>query len=609
MSAVVEITPISRQIPEWDLSSLFESDTDPRIQLERHSIDAATQHFVAKWQPRTDYLTDPAVLVEALDEYETWAREHSGDSDAEYYFTLRTSQDQSNSSLKAEFDRAQEFGIGKKNEMRFFTQGISQISAYRQQAFLDHQGLAPYKHFLERKWAEAKYLLSEKEERIIAEMTPGSYDAWTRLRTDLIAGSERETLQEDGGNKVDTYSELLALMQSKKKDVRDAAAVAFNDILTTHLAVAEAELNAVLRHRKTVDKLKGYERPDTERHVADDIDTTAVDAMLEAVVSHFDIPQRYYALKAHLLGQPSLEYHERDVEYGNIEANYPLEQAVKIVYTGLRKLNPQFGDTFRQFIEGGQVDALPRKGKVGGAFCWYNRKPNPVYILLNHTGRLNDVLTMGHETGHGVNNEYMRARQNQLNFGTSTATAEVASTFMEDFVLQELLEEADDETRLAIMMMKLNTDIKSIFRQVACYRFEQQLHAMYREKGYLSKDDIGSLFQQHMAAYIGNAVEQSAGSENWWVYWPHIRLYFYVYSYASGLLISKSLQRSVKDDPGFIDQVKEFLASGVSKSPKDIFTKLGIDITDPGFWQKGLSEVEALLTETEQLARKLGKIE
>src|SRR3989338_3185008 len=124
MSAVVEITPISRQIPEWDLSSLFESDTDPRIQLERHSIDAATQHFVAKWQPRTDYLADPAVLVEALDEYETWAREHSGDSVAEYYFTLRTSQDQSNSSLKAEFDRAQEFGIGKKNEMRFFTQGI-----------------------------------------------------------------------------------------------------------------------------------------------------------------------------------------------------------------------------------------------------------------------------------------------------------------------------------------------------------------------------------------------------------------------------------------------------------------------------------------------------
>lgn len=607
MNAQVEGPPIPRQIPEWDLSRLFISDNDPRIQIERDSIEAATKQFVEKWQLRTDYLTDPAVLVEALNDYELWAREHSGDSDGWYYFTLRTSQDQSDPSLKAEYDRAQEFSIGIGNATRFFTHNISKIPQDQQQAFLDHQGLAPYRHFLERKWAEAKYLLSEEEEKIIAEMTPGAYDAWIRLRADLIAGSERETPQEDGSRKVVTYSELLALMQSKNKEVRDAAAAAFNDILATNLAVAEAELNAVLRHRKTVDNFKGCERPDTERHVADDIDTAAVDAMLEAVASRFDIPQRYYKLKAQLLGQPSLAYHERDVEYGNIETHYPLEQAAQIVYTALRKLDPQFGDTFRQFIEGGQVDALPRKGKAGGAACWYNRKPNPVYILLNHTGRLNDVLTMGHETGHGINNVLMGASQNQLNFGTSTATAEVASTFMEDFVLQELLQGADDETRLAVMMMKLNADVKSIFRQVACYRFELQLHALFREKGYLSKDDIGALFQKHMAAYMGNAVEQSAGSENWWDYWPHIRQYFYVYSYASGLLISKSLQRSVKENPGYIENVKEFLTAGVSESPKDIFAKLGIDITDSEFWQKGLEEVEALLAETEQLARKLGK--
>src|SRR5208283_380348 len=100
----------------------------------------------------------------------------------------------------------------------------------------------------------------------------------------------------------------------------------------------------------------------------------------------------------------------------------------------------------------------------------------------------------------------------------------------------------------------------------------------------------------------------SPGSENWWVYWNHIRYFFYVYSYASGLLISKSLQNSVKQDPAFISKVKEFLSAGLCESPKNIFRKLGIEIADKQFWNRGLDKVEMLLNETEQLAQKLGRI-
>jgi oligoendopeptidase F len=202
----------------------------------------------------------------------------------------------------------------------------------------------------------------------------------------------------------------------------------------------------------------------------------------------------------------------------------------------------------------------------------------------------------------------MKEKQDALNFGSPLSTAEVASTFMEDFVLQELLREADDESRLAVMVNKLNDDISTIFRQVACYRFEQELHQEFRQKGYLSKEELGSLFRKHMASYMGDFVEQSPGAENWWIYWGHIRYFFYVYSYASGLLISKSLQKSVKEDPGFIGKVKDFLSAGQSESPQNIFKRLGIDITGNAFWNRGLDEVERLLQETEALARRLGKI-
>lgn len=156
------------------------------------------------------------------------------------------------------------------------------------------------------------------------------------------------------------------------------------------------------------------------------------------------------------------------------------------------------------------------------------------------------------------------------------------------------------------MMMKLNDDVSTIFRQVACYQFEQELHQEFRQRGYLSEEEIGKIFQKHMTAYMGDYVEQSHGSENWWVYWGHIRSFFYVYSYASGLLISKSLQHAVRENPRFIENVKEFLSAGLSDSPKNIFKKLGVDITDKGFWNKGLAEVETLLQDTTRLAEKLG---
>ena len=111
-----------------------------------------------------------------------------------------------------------------------------------------------------------------------------------------------------------------------------------------------------------------------------------------------------------------------------------------------------------------------------------------------------------------------------------------------------------------------------------------------------------------MASFMGDAVEQSPGSENWWVYWSHIRTFFYVYSYASGLLISKSLQAEVRRNPDFMAKVKEFLSAGLSDSPRNIFLKLGIDIADPAFWSRGTAEVENLLNGTTALAKKLGKL-
>lgn len=592
----------------WNLKPLFAGDTDARMVAKRKLVEQKSYEFINEWKDRTDYLEVPLTLRQALDQYESWKRNFGTDGDEGYYFWLRTQQDQTNATLKAKFNKIEDFSKKLENESQFFYLRIARIKPDAQKKFLEHEALLKYRHFLERIFAESRYHLSEPEEKILNLKSATSYANWTKMTSGFLSKEERNVLTEKGKKKVTPFSEIIGLMNSKNKRVRDSAAQAFNGILQKNVEVAEAELNSVLANKKIDDELRNSPRPDTLRHLADDIESEVVDTLVDSVAGHFDIPSRYYALKARMLKVSKLEYHERNVEYGVVAKHFPYQKSVNLVYTVMNKLDRKFGEIFASFTKNGQIDAYPRKGKDSGAFCIHHLITQPTYVLLNHTNKLHDVLTIAHELGHGINNELIRAKQHALDFGTPTSTAEVASTFMEDFVLEDIIHSADDELRLAIMMQKLNDDVSSIFRQVACYRFEQELHKEYRANGYLSKEDIGKLFQKHMAAYMGKAVEQSAGSENWWVYWNHIRYFFYVYSYASGLLISKSLQNSVKRDPAFIVKVKEFLSAGLSESPKNIFSRLGIDISDKLFWDNGLNEIEKLLDDTEQLAKRLGKI-
>lgn len=593
---------------EWNLGALFRDDEDPRIQEKTAEVERKSRAFITKWKDRTDYLRDPAVLRKALDEYEKWKRCCGSDGDPGYYFWLRTQQDLNNPALKARANKIEEFSRKLENEIQFFYLRIAKIPERLQKRFLDYRGLRPYHHFLARIFAESRHLLSEPEEKILNLKATTSYSNWVKMTSGFLSREERKILLEDGKKETRPFAEIASLMNSKVKEVRDGAARTFNEIMKKNLDVAEAEINSVLADKKVEDELRKFGRPDLSRHISDDIESEVVDALLDSVSSRFDMPARFYELKARLLKVKKLKYHERNVDYGDIDTNYSYPESCSLVLKVFRGIDAEFAGIFEMFMQKGQIDVFPGKGKAGGAFCAHHLLSQPTYVLLNHTGRLHDVLTLAHELGHGINNELMRKEQNALNFGTPTSTAEVASTFMEDFVLQEILKRADGELRLSIMLMKLNEDISTIFRQVACYKFEQELHRGFREKGYLSKEEIGALFQKNMASYMGPFVEQSEGSENWWVYWSHIRYFFYVYSYASGLLISKSLQNSVKKDPEFIVKVKEFLSAGLSDSPRNIFLKLGIDVRDKKFWDNGLDEIEQLLTDTTELARRLGKI-
>ena len=348
--------------------------------------------------------------------------------------------------------------------------------------------------------------------------------------------------------------------------------------------------------------MRWYPRPDTSRHIWDDMDTASIDTLISTVAANYWLCHRFYALKAKLLNKTQLAYHERNVPiWTQQEIDY--DSAYQIVHTSLTKINPQFATRFEQMHEW-HIDVYPRVGKTSGAYCAYFDTIRPFYILLNYTSKSRDVMTLAHEMWHCLNN-YMMTWQKSLSFETPMSTAEVASTFFEDFAMQEMLWDQWDDQKLALMMLKLWDEVSTIFRQVAAYQFETALHHAYRERGYLWYAEIWEIFGRHMAAYMWESVEQSAWSQNRWIHWSHFRSYFYVYSYASWLLISKSLQKQYRSDHQFLDKIRYFLAAWSSESPQQLFAKMGIDSTQSAFWQQWCDEFEQLLAQAEQLANKV----
>lgn len=601
------MTKIDTSKTSWDLSPLLVGDADPKTKEYRKEFEQVVEAFVKKWRERDDYLKDPAALKDAIDDYEQLERLRANGREA-YYFHLRTAVDSIDPELKAKTKQSDDFMQKLIVQLQFFWLRVGSIDPKLQPKFLDEPSLRPYRHVLEREFAQARYLLSEPEEKILLLKSRPAYGDWVQMTGDAISQDEREVVDESGKKVMASEEQLSALLYSQQKPVRDGAAKAFNDMLRDHLDMGVAEMNAILGNKKIDDELRGYARPDQSRHLGDDIDSSAVDTLVEAVSGRNDIPQRFYELRAKLVGLPKLAYYERNLDYGSESLEYKFPEAAQLVAETFQDLDPEFGDIFRGFLKNGQIDVYPQKGKRGGAFCSYNGLEHPTYVMLNHTDRMRDVMTIAHEMGHAINNELMRKRQNALTFGTPMSTAEVASTFMEDFVIQRLLKEADPEAELTLRVRQLDDIVASIFRQIAFYRFEQELHKLYRESGYVSADQIGELFRVQLDAYLGATFSGSHDSKNWWLHVWHFRRFFYVYSYAGGLLISKALQAKTREDKAFVQNVKTFLGTGLSKSPKDIFADMGINITDKKFWEQGLNEIDQLLKDTEVLAKKLGKI-
>jgi oligoendopeptidase F len=595
----------------WDLEPLVAGEGREGVERRMGEALERGQAFAAAHAGRLGEL-DSAGLAAAMREL---AEISELVGRAGYYAALRFSTDTADPANGALMQWVQEQETAIQTTLLFFELEWAALPDERAEEMLAGDGLDFARHHLRNVRRYREHLLSEPEERIVTEKSLTGASAWKRLFEELTSVIEVELAgAADGGQDGEPVrvplDVALSRLQDADRDVRRTSAEGVTAALAPGLRTRAFLFNTLLADKATEDRLRRYSSWLAARNLSNEASDESVQALIAAVRGRYEIPRRWYRLKARLLGLDRLADYDRMASVSSDETSFSYAQAREIVLDCYSSFSPELGTLVKRFFDDHRIDAPVRPAKRGGAFCAGTVPSEFPYVLLNYTARRRDVLTLAHELGHGVHFA-LAAKQGIFQQHTPLTLAETASVFGETIVFGKLLEEdSSPASRLALLAENLEDTIATVFRQVAMNRFEDLVHTERREQGELSVDRFGELWAESQEELLGDSVEVTDGYRSWWSYIPHfIGSPGYVYAYAYGQLLALSVyERYEQQGAELVPSYLEMLAAGGSKSPEEVAAIVGIDLADPGFWDAGLDLVERQLQQAEEAAEQSGRL-
>ncbi len=518
------------------------------------------------------------------------------------YAGLRFSEDTTDPANGALMSKVQERTTAMATRLVFVDLDWAALDDDRAEALLADERLASCAHHLRTQRRYRDHLLSEPEERVLTETSVAGAGAWVRLFSELTSAIEVAVPARLVGGEGDEPTTVglehgLSLLADPDREVRATAAAAVTAGLAPGLRTRAFVFNTLLLDKSVDDRLRQYPGWLSSRNLANEATDESVQALVNAVVARYDIPQRWYALKAQVLGVERLADYDRMASVAADEQRIGWSAATRTVLDAYGSFSPELADVIRRFIDDGWIDAPASPGKRPGAFCAYTVPSAHPYVLLNWTGRSRDVATLAHELGHGAH-AYLAREQGVFHQGTPLTLAETASVFGETITSNALLAELDDPgARFALLASSLEDSIATVFRQVAMNRFEDAVHTERREVGELSVERFGELWEQTQAPMLGEAVEITEGYRTWWSYIPHFMgSPGYVYAYAYGQLLALSVYARYEErGAAFVPDYLRLLSAGGSLPPAELGRIVDCNLEDPAFWDAGLDIVATQL--------------
>ena len=583
-------------LPNWDLSDLYESSDADQLHTDMAWLEAECADFAASYEGKLAGLS----AVELLNAVRRYEKIDMIAGRIMSFAGLRYYQNTTDGERAQFMSNCQDSITNFTTPLVFYGLEFNRLDDAHLAGLLEQNAdLARYKPVFDRMRAMKPYQLSDELEKFLHDQSVVGAAAWNRLFDETIAGLEFEI----EGETVNIES-ALNLLTDPDGAKREAASRELARVFDKNIRTFARIHNTLAKEKSVEDKWRGMETPQTGRHLSNHVEPEVVEALRDAVVAAYPkLSHRYYALKAKWLGLEKMQTWDRNAPLPQDDPT-PVnwETAQRTVMEAYADFDPRMADLAEPFFTKGWIDAAVKPGKAPGAFAHPTVTDAHPYVMLNYLGKPRDVMTLAHELGHGVH-QVLAAEQGELLSSTPLTLAETASVFGEMLTFRKLLDAAKTQAeRKTLLAGKVEDMINTVVRQIAFYDFECKLHAA-RAEGELTPDDINALWMSVQAASLGPVFEFQDGYETFWAYIPHfVHSPFYVYAYAFGDGLVNALY-AVFEESGaeFQDKYFDMLRAGGSKHHKELLAPFGLDASDPAFWDKGLSMISAMIDELETM--------
>lgn len=439
-----------------------------------------------------------------------------------------------------------------------------------------------YETYLKKSFRYKKYMLSEEEEKLIADLQKAFSDNETIFSNLTDSDIDFGKIIDEEGKEVElTNTNYSKYVKSKDRRVRRDAFVTLYTVYKRFRTTLAGCLEGEIKSNTTFDKRRGYENSLQSAMYSDELDVTVYNSLIESVSNGLEPLYKYYKLKKEILGLDELHIYDT---YANMIEKYEKKYSYKDAKKLIRDTLSVFGEEYLSYIDKAfnekWIDVMPNKGKTGGAFSGGGYDTYP-YILTNFQEEFDDVSTLIHELGHSMHSYYSRNNNSYVYGGYSIVVAEVASTVNELLLAKHIINNSNDlEEKLYVLDRLMSLFKGTIYRQTMYEEFEKFLYESAEREESLTADFLCDKFYELNKKYYGDGVVIDDEIRYEWGRMPHLYYNFYMYKYATGLSAACYIVNSILE--GKKDAVKnylEFLKTGSTMAPNEELKITGVDLT------------------------------
>ncbi len=583
------------QQSRWSLDDLFSSRDSAEMKTALAELDQAVADFEKRRALLTADITSQN-FMKVIGEMETITRRayriHG-------YASLAFAADTQDSAAATFMAQMMQKMAELENRTLFFSLWWKDLDDANAQRLLAASG--DFRYWLEELRHFKPHTLSEPEEKIINIKNTTGVGALESLY-DLLTNRYVFKMTVDGEMRELTRGELMMYARSANPELRAQAYQELYRVYGEDGDILGQIYQTVVRDwRNEQVEMRHFSSPIAARNLINDIPDEVVDTLMEVAQKNAPVFQRYFRLKARLLGMPRLRRYDVYAPVTQSEKRYDFSQAADMVLDSFGRFDPRLAALAQRVFDQNHLDSMVRKGKRGGAFCSTIGPDLTPWVLVNYQGRPDDVATLAHELGHAIHS-MLAEHHSAFTQHACLPLAETASTFGEMMLVDRLLEiEPDPSVRRDMLFRQVDDAYATIQRQIYFALFERTAHDLTAQGA--GVEQLAQAYFENLTGQLGDAVEVSDEFRWEWVSIPHIfQVPFYVYAYSFGQLLVLSLYKQFKSEgEAFKPRYLKLLSSGGAVAPMQILTEAGIDARSAAFWQGGYDVVAKAVDDLEAL--------